>query len=50
MSEQGEAELFVMDIDGTTERWVVVDYWYYPDDAEGRHFTATVHDMPVAFD
>lgn len=31
-------------------RYLVVDYWYYPDDAEGRHFTFVESADPVAFD
>lgn len=30
-------------------RWMVVDYWYYPDDAEGRHFTLNESEEPIAF-
>lgn len=30
-------------------RWMVVDYWYYPDDAEGRHFTLSESDEPIYF-
>jgi hypothetical protein len=30
-------------------RWMVVDYWYYPDDAEGRHFTFDESDEPIYF-
>ncbi len=29
--------------------WMVVDYWYYPDDAEGRHFTFSESDEPIYF-
>ena len=29
--------------------WMVVDYWYYPDDAEGRHFTFRESDEPIYF-
>jgi hypothetical protein len=31
-------------------RWMVVDYWYYPDDAEGRRFTFNESDEPISFD
>lgn len=30
-------------------RWLVLDYWYYPEDVEGRHFTFVESDEPVAF-
>lgn len=30
-------------------RWMVLDYWYSPDDAEGRHFTFDVSEMPIVF-
>ena len=30
-------------------RWMVIDYWYYPDDAEGRHFTFSESDEPIYF-
>ena len=30
-------------------RWLVADYWYYPDDSEGRFFTLSESDEPVAF-
>ena len=30
-------------------RWLLLDYWYYPEDAEGRHFTFDEFDEPVAF-
>jgi hypothetical protein len=30
-------------------RWMVVDYWYYTDDAEGRHFTFNESDEPIYF-
>jgi hypothetical protein len=30
-------------------RWTVLDYWYYPGDAEGRHFTFRESDEPVYF-
>ncbi len=29
--------------------WMVVDYWYYPDDAEGRLFTFDESDEPIYF-
>lgn len=31
-------------------RSLVIDYWYYPDDAQGRFFTFSESDEPVAFD
>jgi hypothetical protein len=37
-------------IEVPAERWVVIDYWFYPDEAEGEHFTLAVHDQPVTFD
>ncbi|MDW3212822.1 MAG: hypothetical protein R8G01_02415 [Ilumatobacteraceae bacterium] len=30
-------------------RWMVVDYWHYPDDTEGRHFTFDTSDEPIIF-
>lgn len=30
-------------------RWLVVDYWYHPDDPEGRRFTFDESDQPVVF-
>ena len=30
-------------------RWLVVDYWFDPDNAEGRHFTFTESDHAVMF-
>ncbi len=31
-------------------RWVVIDYWYSPDDADGRRFTLNESDHAVGFD
>ena len=30
-------------------RWLVLDYWSYPDDPAGRHFTFAEFDEPIAF-
>lgn len=30
-------------------RWLVLDYWYYLDDAKGRYFSFAEFDHPVAF-
>lgn len=30
-------------------RWLVLDYWYYPDSSEGRYFTLTESDHAVGF-
>ena len=30
-------------------RWLVLDYWYSPEDPEGRHFTLNEFDKPVGF-
>ncbi|MGZ8742826.1 MAG: hypothetical protein ACXWXO_07885 [Nocardioides sp.] len=30
-------------------RYAVVDYWYYPDDEEGRHFSWLIQKRPVGF-
>ena len=40
------AELTVVDGE---PRWLVVDYWYYADDTEGRHITIDEFDHAVAF-
>jgi len=30
-------------------RWLLIDYWYYPEDAAGRHFTFAESDEPIGF-
>jgi hypothetical protein len=45
-----EAINLTQQIDVPAERWAVLNYWYYPDDSEGRHFTLTMSDTPVSFD
>lgn len=30
-------------------RWLVLDYWFYRDDPEGRHFTFSEHNQAVMF-
>ena len=40
-------ETFRVPRDG--QRYAVLDYWNYPDDKHGRHFTWMVQDEPVAF-
>lgn len=30
-------------------RWVVIDYWYYPGEPAGRHFTARESAEPIVF-
>ena len=37
-------------IDVPAERWIVIDYWYSPGDAEGERFTATLHETQPGFD
>ncbi len=31
-------------------RWLVADYWHYPEESEGPHFTFSESDRPVGFD
>ena len=33
----------------TGRRHAVIDYWYYPDDKQGRHFTWHIQKDPLAF-
>ena len=42
-------------VDVTEERWIVIDFWYYPDTTGGaeptpRHFSIHVSDDPPMFD
>ncbi len=30
-------------------RWLLIDYWYYPEDLEARHFTFAEFDEPIGF-
>lgn len=30
-------------------RWLIVDYWNYPNDGAGRHFSFDEYDEPVEF-
>lgn len=48
-SDAGDAE-HRETIEVPAERWVVIDYWYYPDDPKGKYFTLSVHEQPVGFD
>ena len=48
-SDTGASRTWTFTLPADQARWLVVDYWYYPDDAEGRHFTFLESDEPVAF-
>jgi hypothetical protein len=48
-SDTGATSSWTFDLPADEPRWLVVDYWYYPDEAEGRHFTFQESDEPVAF-
>lgn len=48
-SDTGATGTWTFTLPADEPRWLVVDYWYYPDEAEGRHFTFLESDEPVAF-
>ena len=48
-SDTGATSSWTFTLAADAPRWLVVDYWYYPDEAEGRHFTFQESDEPVAF-
>jgi len=41
---EGSAELD-QQIEVPAERWAVLNYWFYPDEPAGEHFTLTLHDQ-----
>lgn len=48
-SDTGATGSWTLTLPADEPRWLVVDYWHYPDDAAGRHFTFLESDEPVAF-